>query len=79
MLVCELLAGETALRVWDVLLFKRDRTVLFQVTLALLESPSILKAVKEPASDVSALATALQSAVTEAFDASGADDDGDAR
>ena len=64
------LPWETALRVWDVLLFKRDRTVLFQVTLALLESPSILKAVKEPASDVSALATALQSAVTEAFDAS---------
>ncbi|CAL6328210.1 unnamed protein product [Bathycoccus prasinos] len=51
------LPWETALRVWDVLLFKRDRTVLFQVTLALLESPSILKAVKEPASDVSALAT----------------------
>ena len=64
------LPWETALRVWDMLLFKRDRTVLFQVTLALLESPSILKAVKEPASDVSALATALQSAVTEAFDAS---------
>ncbi len=64
------LPWETALRVWDVLLFKRDRTVLFQVTLALLESPSILKVVKEPASDVSALATALQSAVTEAFDAS---------
>ena len=64
------LPWETALRVWDVLLFKRDRTVLFQVTLALLESQSILKAVKEPASDVSALATALQSAVTEAFDAS---------
>jgi sulfur transfer complex TusBCD TusB component (DsrH family) len=64
------LPWETALRVWDVLLFRRDRTVLFQATLALLESPAILRAVREPSSDVSALAIALQSAVSDAFDAS---------